>query len=107
MGVINKQVEMNTLTERIAALLAEVEKKELAREIKDMTFFEVYNKMKGHNLQHNFIYCKDELFTEQTFFDLNYQDICITIFRVGNDNWELGESVEVYVDDAFVVVVNT
>ena len=93
------------ITETIATLLAEVEKKELEKEIKDMTFFEVYNEMNGHNLQHDFFYCKDKPFAEQTFFDLNYKNICLTIFRVGDNDWELGESVEVYADDIFGAVV--
>ena len=94
-----------TLLEKAAKIIAETEKNELANEIKDMTFFEVYNKMHGHNLQHNFAYCNGELFAEQTFFDLNYKDICLTIFRVSNDDWELGESVEVYDEDNLVDVV--
>ena len=94
-----------TTTEKIATMLAEIEKNELAKEIKDMTFFDVYNKMHGHNLHHDFMYCKEELFGEQTFFDLNYQDICLTVFRVGNDEWELGESVEVYADNELAAVV--
>ena len=70
----------------------------LAQHVKNKTFIQAFNELKGFNLTSDPIMCKNVLLGLNTFFDCNYMSVCATIFLTENGGCEVHETCDVWVD---------
>lgn len=88
------------LINRLATDLAKYEFMELNSLLKNLSFIDAFNKLKGFNLEMHSVKSNDTLIGFDTHFDYNYKHINGTIFQTDGNRCELNGTIAVW-DDNF------